>query len=157
MYSRPTSSDSLHQLKKRLYEWFSFLCHQYCKNGRFFPPVRSILPLSFMFTRGPIPNDPYHLTWPPTGDDPYRFTFVYSSALLTTHSKGNFAMSPSPLPRNNSFRLHNKKVRCSPKSVILPSVISNIVNPLPIGSSDWHHLFFSAWYGGCTFEKAAYN
>ena len=70
-------------------------------------------------------------------------------------------MSPSPPPRNNSFRLHNMKVLCTPKSVILPSVISNFVTPLPIGSSDWHHLFFSAWYGGCTFEKeiekAAYN
>ena len=35
-----------------------------------------------------------------------------------------------------------KQVCCSPKSAILPSVISNFDNSLPIGSSDWHHSFF---------------
>ena len=37
---------------------------------------------------------------------------------------------------------------CSPKSAILPSAISNFDDPVPIGSSDWHHFFFPAWYGG---------
>ena len=35
-----------------------------------------------------------------------------------------------------------KQVRCSPKSAILPSVIGNTDNPLPIRSSDWHTFFF---------------
>ena len=46
-----------------------------------------------------------------------------------------------------------QQVCCSPKSAILPSVISNFDNSLPIGSSDWHHSFFSSWYGGYALEK----
>ena len=34
------------------------------------------------------------------------------------------------------------QVHCSPKSAILPSVISNFYNPFPIGSLDWHHFLF---------------
>ena len=42
-----------------------------------------------------------------------------------------------------------KQVHRSPKSAILPSVISNFYDPLPIWSSNWHHFFLLGMAVAC--------
>ena len=79
--------------------------------------------------------------------------FFYSLALVTTHLKGNFTMfmATAPTHRNTVIKSYMKQVHCYP-TAILPSVIGNFENPLPIRSSDWH-LYFFLLYGDCVLEK----
>ena len=64
-------------------------------------------------------------------------------------------MATTPTHRNTVIKSHMKQALCYP-TAILPSVIGNFENPLPIRSADWH-LYFFLLYGGWVLEKTKQN